>query len=74
MRGNGGFRTYLDRKGIPFDYYNVEKDADAADVVRAMNNGKLKFPMVVVGDREMKNPTLGELDDALATVGLAEPA
>ena len=70
----GGFRTYLDRKGIAFDYYNVEKDSDAADAVRAMNSGKLKFPMVVVGDREMKNPTLGELDDALASVGLAEMA
>ncbi len=65
-----GFRTYLDRKGIPFDYYNVEKDEAAADAVRVMNNGKLKFPMVVVGDREMKNPTLDELDAALDDAGL----
>ena len=65
-----GFRTYLDRKDIPHDYYDVEKDEAAADAVRAIYGGKLKFPTVVVGDREMKNPTLDELDDALASVGL----
>jgi len=66
-----GFRTYFDRHDIPYDYHDIEKDEAAADAARAMNDGKLKFPMVVVGDREMKNPTLDELDDALATVGLS---
>jgi CPA2 family monovalent cation:H+ antiporter-2 len=65
-----GFRTYLNRKGIPYDYYDVEESEAAADEVRAMNSGKLKFPMVVIGEREMKNPTLDELDAALAGVGL----
>ncbi|NBC18301.1 MAG: sodium:proton exchanger [Bacteroidetes bacterium] len=69
-----GFRTYLERRGIPFSYHNVEQDAAAEDAVRAMNEGQVKFPMVVVGDREMKNPTIDELDAALADVGLLEPA
>jgi mycoredoxin len=68
-----GFRTYLDRGGIAYDYHNVERDEAAAEAVRAMNGGKLKFPMVVVGEREMKNPTLDELDAALASAGLVPP-
>ncbi len=35
-----------------------------------MNNGKLKFPMVVIGDTIMKNPPIDELESALAAAGL----
>ncbi len=67
----GGFRAYLDRQNTRYLFHDIEAEPGAEDAVRAMNEGKLKFPMVVVGDREMKNPTLEELDDALAAAGLA---
>ena len=37
-----------------------------------MNGGKRKFPMVVVGDKTLKNPALEELDAALHELGLLE--
>lgn len=66
----GGFRAYLKRHEVPFDYHNIEEDAAAEAAVRAMNDGKLKFPMVVVGDHEMKNPPIDELEAALRKSGL----
>lgn len=66
----GGFRAYLKRKDIPFDYHNIEQDAQAEEAVKAMNGGKIKFPMVVVGDQTMKNPPIDELETALRAVGL----
>ena len=66
----GGFRAYLKRHDIPFDYHNIEQDAQAEEAVKAMNNGKLKFPMVVVGDQTMKNPPIDELETALRAAGL----
>ncbi len=66
----GGFRAYLKRHDIPFDYHNIEQDAAAEEAVKAMNNGKLKFPMVVVDDETMKNPPIDELEAALRAAGL----
>ena len=65
-----GFRNYLETLGIDYHYLNVETNAFAAEAVRAMNGGKLKFPMVVVGGHAMKNPKLRELNAALDASGL----
>ena len=46
----------------------------AAERVRGMNEGVLKFPMVVVGERVMKNPSLETLEQALAAHGVAPGA
>ena len=67
----GGFRAYLRRHDIPFDYHNIEQDAQAEEAVKAMNGGKIKFPMVVVGDQTMKNPPIDELESALRAAGLS---
>src|SRR5512145_366367 len=65
-----GFRNYLDTLGIDYQYLNVESDAFAAEAVRTMNGGKLKFPMIVVGVHVMKNPPLRELNAALDATDL----
>lgn len=55
-------RNYMQSKWIEFDDYNVEEDAEAEKRVRALYDGKLKFPTVVKGENHLKNPTLKELD------------
>ena len=65
-----GFRNYLETVGIDYTYLNVERDGFAAEAVRAMNGGKLKFPMIVVGGHAMKNPPLRELNAALDAADL----
>ncbi|MEM6647783.1 MAG: TrkA C-terminal domain-containing protein, partial [Bacteroidota bacterium] len=61
----GGFRAHLKRNDIPYSYHNIEEDPDAEAAVRSMNDGKLKFPMVVVGEHAMKNPPIDELNAVL---------
>lgn len=66
----GGFRGYLKREAVPYEFHDVEKDPRAEEAVRAMNGGKLKFPMVVVGEYAMKNPPISELEGALQASGV----
>jgi mycoredoxin len=76
-----GFRKYLEAQGIAFEWLEVERDPQAAAAATAMNGGKLKFPMVVVGEvgsywkiedqaAVLKNPKLAELTAALEQHGL----
>jgi mycoredoxin len=65
-----GFKNYFQLMGISYDYHNVEKDPDAEQAVKDMNSGKVKFPMVVVGENKLKNPTIQALNVALNAYGL----
>ena len=78
-----GFRKYFSLQQMPYDFFDVEADAQAAQVVQIMNGGKLKFPMVVVGEVfgywkpedpavVLKNPRLAELEAALSQFGFAK--
>lgn len=75
-----GFRKYLTQQAIPFELLDVEKNAEAEAADKAMNGGKIKFPMVVVGAvgrywrpgddaLVLKNPKLAELTEALERYG-----
>ena len=68
----GGFKGYFEQRDIPYTYHNVEKDPEAEKAVRAMNAGKIKFPMVTVGERIMKNPPIDELENTLADAGIIQ--
>lgn len=65
-----GFDNYFRTLGIKFERYDIEKDPEAEQAVKDMNEGKIKFPMVVIGDKVMKNPTIQELNQALNTFDL----
>jgi mycoredoxin len=65
-----GFKNYFQLMGIRYDYYNVEKDPQAEQAVKDMNGGKIKFPMVVVGEKKLKNPFIQDLNIALNSYGL----
>lgn len=65
-----GFDNYFRTLGIKFERYDIEKDPEAEQAVKDMNQGKIKFPMVVIGDKVMKNPTIQELNQALNTFDL----
>ena len=65
-----GFKNYFQLMGIRYDYYNVEKDPEAEQTVKDMNGGKIKVPMVVVGEKKLKNPSIQDLNIALNSYGL----
>jgi mycoredoxin len=61
-----GVRRYLTNARIPYDYYNIEQNRDADDFVLAMNDGRRRFPLVVVQERVLTSPTIAELRQVLS--------
>ncbi|QDH81058.1 glutaredoxin family protein [Echinicola soli] len=62
---SSALRNYMQRKWIEFNDFNVETNAEAGTRVRALYEGKLKFPTVMFGDDFLKNPTILELNEFL---------
>ena len=60
-----GVREYLTISRLAYDYYNVDRDPRAQEFVLAMNDGRLRLPMVVVQERIITNPTVAELQRVL---------
>ena len=56
-----GLRNYLQSRWVDFDYFDVEQDEQAAAEVKALYDGKLKFPTLVIGDKHFKNPSIGDI-------------
>ncbi len=59
---SANLRNYLQSIWITFDDHNVETDLEAEETVRALYDGKLKFPTITFGDSHLKNPSISELD------------
>ncbi|MBA9075470.1 glutaredoxin family protein [Rufibacter quisquiliarum] len=60
-------QSYFQEHGVAYDYLNVEQSDAALQAIKDMNRGKVRFPMVVVGELPpMKNPSPDELTAALA--------
>jgi hypothetical protein len=55
----------MQSKWIEFDDFNVETNPNADARVRALYDGKIKFPTVVVGNEFIKNPTIPQLKEFL---------
>ena len=53
---------------IPFDAVDIHQDADAAAVVRSVNDGDELVPTVRVGDTYLSNPGVRQVRAALAAV------
>lgn len=60
-----GFRNYFNIIGVKFEYHNIEDEPEAEEAVKAMNNGKIKFPMITIGKKNLKNPSIQELNKVL---------
>ena len=58
-------RAKLRLARIPYTSVNIWEDADAAAVVRSVNNGDELVPTVRIGDAFLSNPSLREVRDAL---------
>jgi len=69
-----GVREYLTNSRIPYDYYNIEQDQHAYDFVLAMNDGRKRFPMIVVNERILTNPTISQLQRTLEESRVRPPA
>lgn len=59
---SANLRNYLQSIWVDFEDYNVEEDLDAAERVKKLYDGVLKFPTVTYGNDYLKNPKISELD------------
>lgn len=58
-------RNFLQGEWIEFNDYNVEIDAKAAQKVKDLYNGQLKFPTIIYKEKHLKNPSIAELKEFL---------
>ena len=54
-------REYLMRARLPHKYHDIERDLTADEFVRTTTDGQRHFPIVVVDDCIVTNPTLSQL-------------
>jgi glutaredoxin len=63
-------RIFLTRSKVPFEFRNVDVDARDAAAALTMRRGSYEVPVVVVGERTMRNPAQGVLQRELLRQGL----
>ncbi len=56
-----GLREYLMNSRIDYDYFDVDRDDEAQQFVLAMNEGRRRFPLVVVQEQVVTQPTIAVL-------------
>ena len=67
-------RGYLDAKRIPYDYRNVEVDANADAWNRSFNDGERVTPVILIGDPNDPTAVLVEPGDADLAAAIASNA
>ena len=67
-------RRYLERQGIPYTYVDLEREPDAVERVRWYTGGTASHPTVYIAGQVLVEPTIGELDWALARSGVRQAA
>ncbi|HXE58261.1 MAG TPA: glutaredoxin family protein [Gemmatimonadales bacterium] len=63
-------RRHLERLGVPYRYVDLEADPTATARLRWLTGGSASHPTVSIGGELLVEPTLGELEWALARNGL----
>ena len=62
---SAALRNFLQAEWIEFDDNDVEESKEAEEKVRALYDGKLKFPTAVYKGKFIKNPTVLEMQKFL---------
>lgn len=60
-----GFRNYLQSEFVDFEYIDLEANEDAAEKIKGLYGGHLKFPVVEVDEELLLNPAIPQLRNAL---------
>jgi mycoredoxin len=66
-----GVREYLTNSRVDYDYIDIDRDPQGDEFVRTINDGKLRYPVVVIAEQTVTNPTLADLGRMLREERLA---
>jgi glutaredoxin len=58
-------REYLTNSRVDYDYFDIDCDPAGDEFVRMMHNGRRRYPVVVLEEQVVTNPTLTELEKLL---------
>jgi len=58
-------RRWLDRRGTPYQYVDVERNPQARSQLAWLTGGRVRSPTVVIGGDVLVQPTIEELEWAL---------
>jgi mycoredoxin len=58
-------RRWLDRRGIPYRYVDVDRNPEVRSRLAWLTGGRVRSPTVVVGGEALVQPTIEELEWAL---------
>jgi mycoredoxin len=67
-------RRWLDRRGIPYQYVDVERNPEARRRVEWLTGGHVRSPTVVIGNDVLVQPTIQELEWAIRRSRLGRSA
>ena len=67
------YQAALEERGLTYEMAEVDKDADAATRLTALTGSANKFPTFEINGRKLRNPSLPELEKALARADLFDP-
>jgi mycoredoxin len=60
-----GVREYLTNARLAYDFHDVDRDPAAHELMLAMTDGRRRFPLVVVSEYVLVNPSRADLQHAL---------
>jgi mycoredoxin len=69
-------RNWFDKRQIQYEWIDVDKDEEAAELVKSLNNGFRSIPTIVFGDgSRLAEPSTARLEEHARKLGLIkEPA
>jgi mycoredoxin len=67
-------RRWLDRRGIPYQYVDVERNPEARRRLEWLTGGRVRSPTVVIGNDVLVQPTIQELEWAMRRSRLGRTA
>lgn len=63
-------RRYLERRGVPYEFVDLEANPTAAARLRWLTGGTVSHPTVYVDGELLVEPTMDELEWALIRSGM----
>lgn len=64
--------AFMDKLGVPYEYVDLDSDAEAEALVASWNNGRSIRPTFDIAGEHMVNPSPHQIEAALKQHGLLE--
>lgn len=67
-------RNWCDANNVPYEWIDVDKDKEAEEYVKSVNNGFRSIPTLIFPDgSHLTEPSARKLEEHAVTLGLVQP-